>query len=227
MTESTRSPITPEEVKAVLARFNFGDYAKDHWFDEDEHFLVRLVGRLKSDIDKALPALQPDSAIECGWDRLTAAEREYSRNFFYLESESLFLPLMRKGWGIRRLHRGMVEMLRALIALDPESLAEYDVVVPSEEVSKVEVGDATAESVVSSELNRLSRNKTEGHMLRYGIYLGLAMAQAGKSDLAHLARRLAEEVGANDPLERPDYRMDDRSAEFLREMRAQQKTTVL
>ncbi len=41
------------------------------------------------------------------------------------------------------------------------------------------------------------------------------------ADLAKLARHLADEVGANDPLDRPAYRMDDRSAEFIRELRAQ------
>jgi hypothetical protein len=61
-------------------------------------------------------------------------------------------------------------------------------------------------------------------MLRYGMYLGLAMALEGTTehaDLTRLARQLADEVGANDPLDRPAYKMDARSAEFVQEMREQ------
>jgi hypothetical protein len=118
----------------------------------------------------------------------------------------------------------MVAMLRALIALDPDRLSQYDVVVPSEEVAKIEEGAASAADLAATELGRLAHTEVPGHMLRYGIYIGLAMALEGKTDhgdLARLARQLADDAGANDPLERPAYRMDARSKEFIREMRAQ------
>jgi hypothetical protein len=223
MTENAYHRVPRDEVDAVLARFKFDPYAKGKGGD-DEFYLNRLVRELHDDIERSLPALQPGAEIECGWDRLTAEEREYSSKFFYLQHESLFLPLMREGWGIRRIHREMVAMLRDLIALDPERLSEYDVVVPSEEVAKIEEGAASAADLASAELERLDRTRVDGHMLRYGIYIGLAMALEGKTehgDLAKLARQLADEAGANDPLERPAYRMDARSKEFIREMRAQ------
>lgn len=227
MTGNADNPVSLEMVDAVLARFNFSGYASyttGHAWERDEYFLTRLVRKLKDDIDKALPALQPGIEIECGWDRLTAPERNYSSKFFYMESESLFTPLMREGRGIRRIHRDTVTMLRELIALDPERLSEYDVVVPSEEVAKVDQGAASAADLAASEIQRLARTRVDGHMLRYGMYLGLAMALEGKTDhgdLANLARQLADEVGANDPLDRPAYRMDARSKEFLQELRAQ------
>jgi hypothetical protein len=224
MTDNTRTPVSLEMIDAVLAHFNFSSYAESHAWERDEYFLIRIVRELKADIDRSLPALQPGAEIECGWDRLTSEEREYSSKFFYHQHESLFLPLMREGWSVRRIHREVVAMLRALIALDPERLSEFDVVVPSEEVAKVDQGSASAADLAASEIQRLARTRVDGHMLRYGMYLGLAMALEGNTDhgdLANLARQLADEVGANDPLERPAYRMDARSKEFLRELRAQ------
>lgn len=224
MSESTTSKPSRDKIDAVLRRFKFFGYADGRGWPNDEYFLARLVRQLKDDIDKALPALQPGDEIECGWDRLTSDERAYSAKFFYLQNESLIIEALREGWSIRRIHREMVAMLRALIALDAENLAEYDVVVPSEEVAKVEQGTVDVTDLAVAELQRLPRTKAEGHMLRYGIYLGLAMALEGKTghaDLADLARSLIGQVGAKDPLERPSYRMDARSAEFLQEMRAQ------
>lgn len=214
-----------EKASDILSQFGFDAFADSRGWEDDDSFLRRLVSTLSDDIQKALPAIQPGLDTECGWDRLTWQEREYSRHFFYLEHESPILPLFRnEGWSIRRVHLQLVAMLRALITLDPENLAEYSVVVPHEEVANVEQGKASAADVATSEIQRLKRTRVDGHMLRYGMYLGLAMALEGNTDhgdLADLARQLADEVGANDPLDRPAYRMDARSKEFLRELRAQ------
>jgi len=118
----------------------------------------------------------------------------------------------------------LVAMLRALIALDPENLAEYAVVIPGEEVARVEEGAASATDVAASEMARLEHTSVQGHMLRYGIYLGLSMALEEKMDsteLVALAERMAIEVGAKDPIVRHPYTMDARSAEFLQEIRSQ------
>jgi hypothetical protein len=214
-----------EKAREILSQFGFGAFADGKGWEDDGSFLRRLVWRLSDDIQKALPAIQPSPETECGWDRLTRQEREYSRHFFYLEHESLILPLFRnEGWSIRRVHLQLVAMLRALIALDPENLAERAVIVPGEEVANVEQGQASAADVATSEIDRLASTRVDGHMLRYGMYLGLAMALEGTTehaDLTRLARQLADEVGANDPLDRPAYKMDARSAEFVQEMREQ------
>lgn len=228
MSESITKPTSRVAVLAALSHFKFAAYIEQQapgTEDEnaDEYYASRLANFLRENIERSLPVLQPGSDTLTGWDRLTVEEREYSRKHSYLEHQSPFLPLMRnEGWGMRRIHRELVAILRAVIAIDPENLARYDVVIPGEEVSLIEEGTKDAADLGASELARLQNSGTQGHMLRYGLYIGLAMALEGKTsheDLGSLARRLADELGANDPLERPDYQMGEEHKAFLKQLR--------
>lgn len=222
-TQTTEMTIN-EKARAILSDFGFSQYCELRRLEDDDSFLWRLTKALSESIDRALPALQPPIDETFGWDRMTWPEREYSRHFFYNEYESLIIPLFREGWSVRRVHRQLVSMLRALIALDPERLSEFAVVIPSEEAALVDERAASAADLVSSERYRLAPTSISGHMFRYGLYLGMAMARNGgmnEGELQDLAARIAEEIGAKDPLDRPDYAMDPRVAEEIVRMRAE------
>jgi hypothetical protein len=227
MSDNKRYPTNKEAVEAVLAQFKFGSYVERRGLKiDDESYLYKLVGILQANIERCFPVLQPNAETRSGWDNLTFQEREYSSSHGYLEYESPILPVMlEEGWSLRRVHRELVSMLRALIALDPERLATYDVVIPSEEVSLIEDRQEAAADLAASELARLPGSGSLGHMLRYGLYIGLGMALEGRTshdDLGKLSRFLAGELGAHDPLERPEYQMDQRAADFLKRNKAEE-----
>ncbi|NTF16890.1 hypothetical protein G6L37_00425 [Agrobacterium rubi] len=212
-----------DKARAILSEFGFDELDILYAYRDNSGFLYRLTSKLSENISNALPALQPDADKKFGIDRMTFGEREYSKHFFYLDHESLILPLFRdEGWSVRRVHRHLTEMLRALIALDPERLREFEVVVPGEEVARIAQGGVVAGDLAESERHRMKKTTVEGHMLRYGLFLGLSMAMDGRSsdgDLKALARTIADEMGASDPLERPKYKMHEDVIEFIRKAR--------
>lgn len=192
-------------IVAAASGFEFSAFVDEHYWRLDGHDLDRIVTNLSKRIRSAAPVLQP--GIDCHADRigLTDLEYAYSSNFWmHWHRSPIIAVIEKKGWGLRRVHAEMLSMLRALISLDPEKLAEFDVVEPLEYVRQIEEKRLAAADVLASELERLGRGEIAGHMLRYGIYLGMKLVQE-HPPCEDFSFRILNEIGANDPLTRPAY----------------------
>lgn len=210
--------ITKDDVIRAAAPFEFSAYVDEHYWREDGADLARIVTNLSKDISSVGPVVQPRADVEGDRLGVTPKEYEYSANFWRQWHRSPIITAMTKqGWSLRRIHVELVDMLRALIALDPERLQEFDVIDTTDIVRQVEGGRTEAVSVVESELARLARDETEGHMLRLGMYLGLKLRD-GETSVAELTARLLDDLGGNDGMERPAYSTDGTTAKFTAEI---------
>ncbi len=217
MTFKPSVTVTKKAIIAAAASFEFSAYVDEHYWREDGDDLWRIVQNLSNDIRSVGPVVQPRPETQGDKLGLTPKEYEYSANFWRQWHLSPIITAMAKqGWSLRRVHVEMVDMLRALIALDPEKLQEFDVSDTSDIVRQVEDGRTDAASAVEAELARLSRDETDGHILRLGMYLAIRMKADGAL-LDALTARLLDDLGGNDGMERPEYPTDGKTAKFAAE----------
>lgn len=209
--------VTKDAIIAAAASFEFSAYVDEHYWREDGDDLARIVSNLSRDIQSVGPVVQPRLDTQGDKIGLTPREYEYSANFWRHWHHSPIIPAMtEQGWSLRRIHVELVDMLRALIALDPEKLQEFDVIDTADLVRQVEGGRTDAASAIDAELARISSDETDGHMLRLGMYLALKLKAEGAS-LDALTARLLDDLGGNDGMERPEYPTDGRTAKFAAE----------
>jgi hypothetical protein len=214
--------VTKDDIIGAAASFEFSAYVDEHNWRDDGEDLTRIVSNLSRDIRSVGPVVQPRQDTQGDKAGLTPQEYEYSANFWRQWHQSpIITAITRYGWSLRRIHVEMIDMLRALIALDPDKLQEFDVVDPTDIVRQVERGIIEPVTVVESELERLNRDESEGHMLRLGMYLGLKL-QAGDASAGKLAARLLDDLGGNDGMERPTYPIGGKTAKFTAEINARQ-----
>lgn len=223
MTFKPNVTITRDQIAKAAARFAFSAYIDEHYWREDGEDLTRIVSNLSRDLQSVGPVVQPRSDTPGDKLGLTPKEYEYSATFWRQWHRSPIITAMtEQGWSLRRIHIELVDMLRALIALDPDRLQEFDVIDTADIVLHVESGRTEAADAIESELSRLARDDTDGHMLRLGMYLALKM-KGGEAALGEFAARLLDDLGGNDTMERPDYPTDGRSAKFTAEIEARHR----
>lgn len=204
MTSETRAVVTKTDILAATDHFEFSAYVDEHWWRDDGHDHYRLTAALSRDIRNSTPVLQPPKNTLADVLGLTPGEYLYSSQYWVRWHESPIIKAIReKNWSLRRCHMEMVEMLRALIALDPETLKEFDVVDITEVSVKVELGERWAAAVIREELARLPANETEGNMLRYGIMLGMHLVGVG--EFRGVLDRVLGGLGVHDGMTRPEY----------------------
>jgi hypothetical protein len=223
MTFTPSIVITKDDVIRAAAPFEFSAYIDEHYWREDGADLARIVQNLSNDIRSVGPVVQPRGDTEGDKIGLTPKEYEYSANFWrHWHRSPIITAMTQQGWSLRRIHIELVDMLRALIALDPDRLQEFDVIDTADIVLHVESGRTEAADAIESELARLTRDETDGHMLRLGMYLALRMKE-GEAAIGELAARLLDDLGAIDTMERPDYPTDGKSAKFTAEIEARRR----
>jgi hypothetical protein len=223
MTFKPSVTVSKDQIIRATAGFEFSAYVDEHYWREDGEDLARIVTNLSRDLQSVGPVVQPRADIEGDKIGITPKEYEYSATFWRQWHRSPIITAMTKqGWSLRRIHVELVDMLRALIALDPERLQEFDVIDTTDIVRQVEGGRTDAVSAVESELARLPRDETDGHMLRLGMYLALRM-KAEDADTTELAARLLDDLGGNDGMERPAYSTDGTTAKFSAEIEVRRK----
>lgn len=215
--------ITKDDVIRAAARYEFSAYVDEHYWREDGEDLTRIVSNLSRDLQSVGPVVQPRADTEGDKIGVTPKEYEYSANFWRQWHRSPIITAMtEQGWSLRRIHIELVDMLRALIALDPDRLQEFDVIDTADIILHVENGRTKSADAIESELARLARDETDGHMLRLGMYLALKM-KGGEAALGEFTARLLDDLGGNDTMERPDYPTDGKSAKFTAEIEARRR----
>ncbi|NTF16889.1 hypothetical protein G6L37_00420 [Agrobacterium rubi] len=200
---ATSAAPTREEIIATASQFQFFAFVTEFYWHNADDDLARIVSSLSEKLTKVNPVLEAGADMPEDRHGLTALDYAYSGNFWRLWHRSPIIEAIKKrNWSLAHVHIEMVAMLRALIALDTTGkLREWDVPDATRGVKDVEEGYTPASTVMSAELDRFSRYEAEGHAFRYGAYLALRMLREGVS-CEDLAKRLADELGFNDPMYR-------------------------
>ena len=195
--------VSKEAIIATAAEFEFAAFVNEFSWHNDGDDLLRIVRSLSVKIQKGDPVLEAGSDKPADSHGLTDLDYVYSANFaHHWHGSPIIDAIRRKHWSLARVRREMVTMLRALIALDVTGeLHKWDVTDAAGHVRDVERGVSRASAVMTAELDRLGRYEAEGHAFRYGAYLAMKMLEDDPSCL-DLAKRLADELGANDPMYR-------------------------
>lgn len=192
-----------ETIIATASEFEFAAFVNEFYWHNDDDDLFRIVHSLSEKIQKANPVLEAGADKPADSLGLTRLDYNYSANFWSQRHRSPIIDaIQKKNWSLARVHMEMVTMLRALIALDATGeLRGWDVTDSTGHVRDIEQGRSRAFAVMTAELDRLSRYETEGHMFRYGTYLALKILEE-EPPCRDFARRIADELGASDPMYR-------------------------
>jgi hypothetical protein len=196
--------VSKETIIATAAEYEFSSFVNDFYWHNDDDDLFRIVCTLSEKLRKAAPVLEPGSDKPADRHGLTDQDYAYSANFWrHWHRSPIIDAIQKKNWSLVRVHKEMVTMLRALIALDATGeLREWNVTDATGHVRDIEQGRSRAFAVMTAELDRLSRYETEGHMFRYGTYLALKILDEEKTPCRDFAKRIADELGASDPMYR-------------------------
>lgn len=212
----------------LLVKYEFSEF-RDYYDREAEGFLWKITRDLSDALRSTLPAIEPPPDETLSWERLTWQERAYSERFFPMTTNTPITRMMvERHWSIKRVHHHLVSLLRDLIALDPDELGEFDLVFPAEKATRVRKGEENAIDLISSERHRLQMSSADGHMLRYGLYLGLKAAISLRLTSAapeKLSDLIASELGLNDPLDRPERQLNPRIVEEIERIRKDRDET--
>ena len=204
----------------TLSRFRFGNWYPDDTWNEPYSLAVE-VSRLSERLSAAGPLVEAPLDEELRLHGLTTDEIIYTRSVtrgrHAYDMEALMTG---EGWSVRRCHMELVSMLRALIALHPEELAEFDVVVPGEVVSGIERRETDALKQIDAAMRNEGADTHRGQMLRLGFYLGAKASFMQKSPgeaagFLVLMNDLVQQLGGNDALRRPARTMKAPDRECL------------